>query len=405
MAQNLKRKIVAIVIVLLGIVIGAAISYAPIVRATTLRTVQTPTVHLYTGQTSGATTMRVTPYPKDLNGVKLTYSDFGDTPSLTVDPKISGVEEIETFTGITDNGDGTATLTGITRNLNSKYPYTTGGTGRTHGAGATVVFGNNPQLYARLAAPENVNTFTAIQTFASTTMPRYDVSPSNAQWTSAVGSEFVNLDKLNATAIIGAANASETQAGVGEVANRTEMASSTRIGSSGAILFLPAYNATSTFTTATSSVAVTRSDGKLSPNAIATSSTDAYSFGGSMAFTGTTTFSRAVYNGVVTLTANAGATTTVDLSLGNTFSIYLTGTQSLVFINVPTVAQAFKILAYQDGTGSRLLTNIGNTSTTTVKFNGGFAPTLTTTAGKMDTLSFFMGTSTSIIYGAMTPNF
>lgn len=404
MAKDLKYKIAAALIVLSGLLIGIGITYAPIVRATTLRTVQTPTIRLYTGQTTSATTMRITPYPRDLNGVKLTMTDFGDSPTLTVDPKISGVEEIESFTGITDNGDNTATLTGITRNLNSKYPYTTGGTGRTHGAGSTVVFGNNPQLYARLAAWENQGTTTAIWTFASTTAPRYDADPGSAYFSTAPGTVFVNLDQLTRTALAGTTNATRAAQGVLQVGNRTQMASGTPLGSTGAFAAITTDMATSTFTTATSSVAITRADGKLSPNAIATSSTDTYSFGGPMGFTGTTTFSRAVYNGVVTLTANAGATTTVDLSLGNTFVIYLTGTQSLVFTNV-TVGQAFKILAYQDGTGSRLLTNIGNTSTTTVKFNTGFAPTLTTTAGKMDTLSFFVGTSSAIVYGAMTPNF
>lgn len=401
MAHNIKNKIAAFTIVLLGLLIGLGISYAPRAAATTLRTVQTPTIHLYTGQTAGATTMRVTPYPKDLNGVKLTYADFGDSPSLTVDPKISGVEEIEIFTGITDNGDGTATLTGMTRNLNSKSPYTTGGTGRTHGAGATVVFGNNPQLYARLAAPENIQSWTAIQTYASTTMPRYDVSPSASQWAAATGKEFVDLNKLNLTAIAGAANSSEIQNGIGQIANRTQMASSTQIGSSGGILLLAAYNATSSFTTATSSVVITRSDGKISPQAIATTSTDNYVFGGAQTFNATTTFNKSSISGVNTITD--AATSTLDWDAGNTAYWVLGGNRGLAFTNV-RAGMNIRLFVCQDGTGTRTL-SIPSTSSTTIRYASGFAPTLTTTAGKCDIFALVTATSSANVFIAATTNF
>lgn len=112
----------------------------------TIKFVQTPAASLYSGMSSSSTTARVTPYPVDLDGNKLTMTDFGDTGYMTIDPGIKNYEEINGFTGITDNGDGTATLTGLTRNLTSKSPYTTAGTGKIHGASAVVVFSDNPQL-------------------------------------------------------------------------------------------------------------------------------------------------------------------------------------------------------------------------------------------------------------------
>lgn len=126
-----------------------------------LKFVQTQAIALYTGMSAAATQAIVTPYPRDIQtNAKLVFADFGTTPTFTVDPKIPGYEEICSFTGITDNGDDTATLTGLVRNLIGQYPYTTPGTGKQHGSSAVVVFSDNPQMYARLAALENNNIFT-----------------------------------------------------------------------------------------------------------------------------------------------------------------------------------------------------------------------------------------------------
>ncbi len=51
----------------------------------TLRFVQTPTITLYASISASATSMRITPYPKDLDGNKLTMTDFGSTSSATID--------------------------------------------------------------------------------------------------------------------------------------------------------------------------------------------------------------------------------------------------------------------------------------------------------------------------------
>lgn len=132
-----------------------------------LKVVQTPACSLYTGMGSSDTSCRITPYPVDLDGVKLTISDFGSSPVFTVDPKISGFEEINGFTAIIDNGDNTATLTGLTRDLQSKYPYTGSGTGKLHGSSATVVFSDNPQIFGRLAGKDNDETITGQWTFST----------------------------------------------------------------------------------------------------------------------------------------------------------------------------------------------------------------------------------------------
>lgn len=309
-----KKNFIAFVVLCVALV-GMALSAVNLAHATTLRVVQTPTVHLYTGENSTATTVRITPYPKDLDGTKLTITDFGTNPTFTVDPKITNYEEIESFTSITDNGDNTATLTGVSRDLTSKYPYTTAGTGKTHGAGATVVFGNNPQVYGRLAAPENPQSWTDVQTYASTTAPRYDVSPSNAQWAVAPGTQLVNLDKLNATAIAGASNSSETTNGIVELATGVEAASSTFIGGTGGRLVLAASLATSSpWAQATTTIVATGRDGRINPLFMSTSTTVTYTFGNMVSNSGVFASASSTFMGTTTIAASNASTTALVLN-------------------------------------------------------------------------------------------
>lgn len=169
--------------------------------ATNTKIVQTPAVALYSPVSPTATSAVITPYPKDLDGVKLTMSDFGTLPNATFDPKVSGYEEIVSFTGLIDNGDGTGTLTGITRDLQSKYPYTGSGTGKQHGSSAVVVFSNNPQVQSRYPARDNdeiisgqwtflnfpITPATPLATTAVAGMTRMSVAPANPLIPIAVG--------------------------------------------------------------------------------------------------------------------------------------------------------------------------------------------------------------------------
>lgn len=136
---------------------------------TNTKIVQSPAIALYSGLSPSGVSMVVTPSPVDLDGVKLTMADFGTVGYSTIDPKVSGFEEIVSFTGLVDNGNNTVTLTGLTRDLQSKYPYTGVGTGKQHGSSAQVVFSNNPQVMAQYGALANDNVWTGQNTF--TTFP------------------------------------------------------------------------------------------------------------------------------------------------------------------------------------------------------------------------------------------
>ncbi len=85
------------------------------------------------------------------------------------------------------------------------------------------------------------------------------------------------------------------------------------------------------------------------------------------------------------ITADAdGATVTFNLATSNVHGVTLGGNRTLALSN-EHVGQIFTLRLLQDGTGSRTVTWF-----TTIKWAGGAAPTLTTTASKADTFVFIV---------------
>ena len=82
-----------------------------------------------------------------------------------------------------------------------------------------------------------------------------------------------------------------------------------------------------------------------------------------------------------------GATVTFDLSASSVHSVTLGGNRTLALSNA-SVGQIFAIRLIQDGTGSRTVTWF-----TTLKWADSGAPTLTTTASKIDTFVFIVTSS------------
>jgi hypothetical protein len=97
-------------------------------------------------------------------------------------------------------------------------------------------------------------------------------------------------------------------------------------------------------------------------------------------------------------TALTGSTITANFSLGNIFTVTLTGNATLANPTNLVAGQCGQIFVTQDSTGSRTLTYGSNW-----KFPGGNAPTLTTTAGATDVLSF-CSWSASQIAAQLTAN-
>lgn len=98
--------------------------------------------------------------------------------------------------------------------------------------------------------------------------------------------------------------------------------------------------------------------------------------------TGEVKHTTATYQDLVA--ATDGVTVTFDVSDGNIQTVTLGGNRTLAISNAK-VGQVFMLRLQQDGTGSRTVTWF-----TTIKWAGGSAPTLTTTASKADILGFLV---------------
>src|SRR3990167_3152728 len=97
-----------------------------------------------------------------------TITNFGDLGCGTVQPgNTSGKQEFVSFTGVTQNSDGTAQLTGVTRGLDRVPPYTASSTLQTAHAGASefVISNSPPCFYEGYANKNNTETITQLWNF------------------------------------------------------------------------------------------------------------------------------------------------------------------------------------------------------------------------------------------------
>ena len=85
----------------------------------------------------------------------------------------------------------------------------------------------------------------------------------------------------------------------------------------------------------------------------------------------------------ITHTPGSGATATLNLTSGKIHDITMPAGNITIAISNEVNGQIFTIRILQDGTGSRTVTWFS-----TIKWAGGAAPTLTTTANKADTFIF-----------------
>lgn len=131
----------------------------------TIKYIQAKPSTLFTNINSSVTSIIVNGL-FDIYGNRLTMADFGSIGYSTIEPRSRTKQEIISFTGITDNGDGTDTLTGVTRGLNAKSTYLAGGVATDHNANVVIIVSsNNPQLYNKLVDTENDQTIGGEKTF------------------------------------------------------------------------------------------------------------------------------------------------------------------------------------------------------------------------------------------------
>lgn len=235
------------------------------------------------GINSTQSTIQLTSF-KTPDGRNITMTMVGTVGYGALEPQTTSKIEDITFTGITQNTNGTATLTGVSRGVDFVYPYTvTASLAKAHSGGATFIITNTPSFYYdEFAMPGNANV--TVWPFAST-------SPATKG--------YVDFVAFNGAAVI---NANTINKGVVQISTGQQAASSTNTGSTGAVLVVPASVATSTFNTGSSAYVIptTNAAGKIDSNFLALGTTTpigafpAWQIGKQMfvsSTTGTSTFS------------------------------------------------------------------------------------------------------------------
>lgn len=237
------------------------------------------------GVSSSASSIPLSSLEIQQTNQKLTMSDFCDVGYATLEPGNTSKQEFISFTGITQNSNGSAILTGVTRGLSPVYPYTASSSVRfNHSGGTRVVISNSPSFYNNFVVQGNNATITAQQIFSSTTPPHYDLVPANHNAGTYVSttSEFVSWAGLAAVTNSGTVNAEDAVKGIVEMATEAEAAAGTSLGATGARLALGA-NISSAVSSA-NKVVFSNSSGKIDGSYQATSTN--YFFGAVQSFVG-----------------------------------------------------------------------------------------------------------------------
>src|SRR3990167_6775971 len=119
--------------------------------------------------TSSQTTIPVSSIQtSDDTKVTITTALIDSFGYMTIEPGSSRVEIIK-FTGITSNGDGTGTLTGVTRGLAFSGATETelSGNAKAHQAGSTIMMSNVQYYYDKLVDTDQTETVAGIKIFSS----------------------------------------------------------------------------------------------------------------------------------------------------------------------------------------------------------------------------------------------
>ncbi len=132
------------------------------------------------GAIAGATSITLKSFAQ-IDGTLLTMTDFGAVGYLTMEPGNGTLEEQVSFTGVVQNANGTATLSGIKTVLDVS-PYTeTSGLAQTHAGSTTVVLSNTAGFYHQFPAKDNDETITGQWTFNT-----FPITPSNSDASTTV---------------------------------------------------------------------------------------------------------------------------------------------------------------------------------------------------------------------------
>lgn len=205
------------------------------------------------GQSIGTSdsSFKLSSFKEPVSNIPYTMSYLNsDIEYGTISPQ-SSISEFVSFSGITQNSDGSATLTGVVRGM-SRTPGTGGCVASTtlaqsHAGQSIFILSNPPCQLAEYIPLRTIATSSAILVFSSTSPPRLDQPGLQSSGTyNATTSEFVTWAGLMAVTNAGTVNATQAVKGIIQLANSRTEASSTNLGSTGASNVLSAQYATDT---------------------------------------------------------------------------------------------------------------------------------------------------------------
>lgn len=166
-----------------------------------------------------------TPYTMALLNTSIVYA--------TIAPRTTSSEFIS-FTGITQNADGTATLTGVTRGLAKKYPFTTDASYKLpHSGQSQFILSDAPQVFVKYPSKDNAETISGKFTFPAGGNANAPVS--GASYSAPTDDlEYASKKYVDDVAIAGAPDATLTVKGIVEIATTAEIDAGTSTGGTGA---------------------------------------------------------------------------------------------------------------------------------------------------------------------------
>src|SRR3989304_3324056 len=154
-----------------------------------------------------------------IDGVDLAMTDFGTKGYGTIDPGNGTKEKQISFTGVTPNANGTATLTGVST-VGFIAPYTeVANVAKSHAGGAFFVISNTSAFYNDFANKNDDETITQTWTFTDPNYPKMDVYVAPT-----VNEQLAPKKYVDDIAIAGAPDATTGVKGIVELATTAETA-------------------------------------------------------------------------------------------------------------------------------------------------------------------------------------
>lgn len=187
---------------------------------------------------STQTTILLTSFTVPVTGTNITMASMGTSIAYGTLAPGTSQSELISFTGVTQNSDGTATLTGVTRGLNKEYPYTESSSFKQPHAGQTIfILSDAPQVFNEYPAKRNDETITGRFTFPQS-------GTASAALVGAVyaapvqDTEIASKKYVDDTAISGSPDATTSVKGIIQLPTQTQQEAGTSTGSTGASLVL-----------------------------------------------------------------------------------------------------------------------------------------------------------------------